>query len=72
MKPLKEIAATLLNRHQSVSPIVQSGVLRTVLESDGYREALNRRWITPINETGDMQINTSASVIQELRALANT
>ena len=68
----KQIAVTILNRRNSLSPIVMQGEMRSTLGSDGYDRALANRWIVPNYESGELQVTNNLGVIDQMRKMAES
>jgi hypothetical protein len=66
----KEVAQAILNRRNSLSPVVMSGEMQGTLGQDGYRMALDRRWIIPSYESGELQVTNDFGVLTQLRQFA--
>jgi hypothetical protein len=67
MKTAHVIAKTLLDRCNSMSPIVMQGEMLNALGSDGLQEALNLRWLVPDNDTGYLYVSQDMSKVIEMR-----
>lgn len=70
MKTLKEIAQTVLERRQRMSPTVMQGDLTSVIGTDGLKEALNRRWLVPNYESGYLQVSNDGKCVAEMLEIA--
>jgi hypothetical protein len=66
-----EVAFKILNRRNSVSPIVMIGELQDSLGQAGYELAMERRWVEPNYDSGELSITESFEKLEELRALAS-
>jgi hypothetical protein len=68
---IKEIAHKLMALREGMSAFILSGQLREELGFDGYKEALNRRWIMADQEgSGMTQITNHLGAVAEMRQLA--
>lgn len=70
MKSIQELAQTLLKRRSAASPMVMPGELVSLVGPDGMQEALQRRWVIPISETGHLQLNTATAIMADMDAIA--
>lgn len=41
--------------------------MRVQLGVDGFSEAMNRRWIVPNYETGELKVNEDAAILEDIR-----
>ena len=65
-----EIAHKILNRRNSLSQVVMVGEMQQVLGSEGYTLALDRRWLEPDWNTGELTVTQQESGLQEMRKLS--
>jgi hypothetical protein len=65
-----EIAKALLNRRNTMNPVVMQGEMISVLQSEGLREALERRWLVPDVSSGYLLVSQDMTKVLEMRALA--
>lgn len=66
----QQLARTLLNRRNAMSPIVMPGEIIGAVGSEHMQEALQRRWLVPNGETGFLQVSTDMNRVQEMRDLS--
>ena len=66
----QEIAQTLLQRRNSMSPVVMPGEMLATIGSDAMQEALQRRWLVPSTETGFLQVSADMNKVTEMRDIA--
>jgi hypothetical protein len=66
-----EIAHKILNRRNTLSTVVLAGEMQETLGADGYALALERRWIEPNYESGELSIATLDRTLSEMRTLAS-
>lgn len=67
-----EIAHKILNRQNSTSPIILIGEMQHALGVDGYALALERRWIVPSWDSGELTVSDRPGTLEEMRKLADT
>lgn len=60
------LARKLNERRFRASPILTTGEIISMVGSDGLQEALNRRWVTPDQDTGFLTVNTNGGKLAEL------
>lgn len=65
-----EVAFKVLNRRNSVSPIVMVGELQESLGQAGYELAMERRWVEPNYDSGELSVTESQERLDEMRVLA--
>jgi|KBSSwiStaDraftv2_1062776.scaffolds.fasta_scaffold00022_121 hypothetical protein len=65
-----EVAFKVLNRRNSVSPIIMFGELQETLGQAGYELAMERRWVEPNYDSGELSVTESHEILEELRRLA--
>lgn len=65
-----QVATTLLNRRFSGSPVIMQGELLGTLGESGMNEALRRRWIVPVLETGHLQVTGEQAILNQMKELA--
>jgi hypothetical protein len=70
MKTAQEIAQVLLNRRNTMNPVVMQGEMLLALESEGLQEALQRRWLVPQMDTGFLMVSQDQSKVLEMREMA--
>lgn len=68
---IRKIAQTLLTRRNQNTPIFNNAEMMESLGSDGYREALRRRWII-FTDDGMAQITNHLPFIEQLMEAANS
>lgn len=66
----QQLARTILNRRNAMSPIITSGEMLASVGADHMQEALQRRWLVPNGETGYLQVSTDMNRVQEMRDLS--
>lgn len=73
-KSINEIAKALYDiRTTQMSPFIQPGVITELLGSDGYRTALERRWIVAEpDDSGLVHITNDMTKAEEIKAMAET
>lgn len=67
-----EIAYKILNRRNATSPVVMIGEMQHALGYDGYALAIERRWIEPNYDSGELSVSERQGVLNEMRALAKS
>lgn len=65
----QQLAQTILERRQSMSPIVTQGEIISAVGSEGLQEALQRRWLVPQEDTGYLQVSTDMARIEEMQEM---
>lgn len=70
MKTEQEIAQVLLNRRNTMNPVVMQGEMLAALESEGLQEALQRRWLVPDPSTGFLLVSQDQTKVIEMREIA--
>lgn len=66
----KEIAKIIVNRRNSLAPVVQQGEMRAALGPDGYADAMRRGWLRPNMDTGELTITDAFSQLADMRKMA--
>lgn len=67
MKTRRQIAATVLNRRNQISPFVMSSEMQESLGPDGFAEAMRLGWLRPDMESGGIHVSNLHQRIQEMR-----
>jgi hypothetical protein len=67
-----EIAHKILNRQNATSPVILMGEMQHVLGTEGYELALERRWIVPSWDSGELTVSDRPGVLDEMRQLASS
>lgn len=70
MKTDQEIAAIIMERRARATHIIMPGDLAEQLGNDGVATAIANRWVVPDYDAGWLKVNSDASVIQQLEAIA--
>lgn len=70
MKPLSEIASTLLSRRATLSSYVPTGQVRQDIGVDGFQEAVRRTWLVPDVESGEVHITNHLGTLAEMKRIA--
>ena len=70
MKTTQEIAQTILTQRNSMNPVILPGLMHAQLGAEGMQEALQRRWLVPNMETGNLQVSIDLNVVEEIRNVA--
>jgi hypothetical protein len=65
-----EVAFKILNRRNSVSPVIMQGELQESLGQAGYELAMAKRWVEPNYDSGELSVTESFEMLQELRDAA--
>ena len=65
-----EVAHKILNRRNSVSPIIMIGELQESLGQAGYELAMNNGWVVPNYDSGELSVTESQEKLEQLRKLA--
>lgn len=63
-----KVARKLHERRWRSSPVMTTGELLNLIGSEGIREALDRRWIVPDNDTGFLTLNIDGGKLAELES----
>jgi hypothetical protein len=66
---LNEIASLILQRQNS-SPVIMSGTLRAEIGHDNFALALEKRWVVPNEESGELSVSSDQATLNEMRKLA--
>lgn len=61
------IARQLLDRRNAMNPVVMPGEIIAQIGSAGMQEALQRRWLVPVAETGFLQVSQDMTRVLEMR-----
>src|SRR5574343_237992 len=69
---IKEIATKILERRNSLSPIIMIGEMNQILGGDGLQEALARGWLIPDYYNGALQVTDYMTKVNEMRELAES
>jgi hypothetical protein len=64
------VAHKILNRRNSLSPIILVGEMQQVLGAEGYTMALERRWLEADWNTGELTITNQEFALQEMKKLS--
>jgi hypothetical protein len=67
---IRDIAKIVVERRRSLASIIPSGIMQAELGIDGFAEALERRWIVPNTESGELSVTNDFAVIQEIERVA--
>jgi hypothetical protein len=66
-----DVAYKILNRRNQLSAVVMMGEMQQELGADGYALALERRWIEPNYDSGQLSIADRPTPLAEMRELAS-
>lgn len=64
------IARQLLDRRNAMNPVVMPGEIIAQIGSEGMQEALQKRWLVAVPETGFLQVSQDMTRVLEMRAEA--
>jgi hypothetical protein len=65
----KQLASKIL-QHRGSSSLIIPGNLVAEIGNEGLKEALDRRWVEPDQETGYLRMSLQQSVIEQMREIA--
>ena len=72
MKTIQEIASVLIERRSRATPIILPGEMIAAIEPEGMQEALQRRWVVPDMDSGNLMVTTDLSKLREMQEAAST